>query len=356
MSASATVQQQALIPREVVDLERVLAWMDAHDLGAGAFEHVELLSGGTQNVLLGLRRSGRDYVLRRPPPHLRRNSNETMRREARVLAALAGSDVPHPPLVAACPNEEVIGAAFYLMQPVHGFNATRGLPEPHASDPAWRHAMGLSMVDGILALGRVDHVAAGLADFGKVEGYLERQVPRWRAQLESYAEFEGWPGPQIPGVERVARWLEAHRPQRFTPGILHGDYHLANVMFRYEAPALAAIVDWELCTIGDPLLDLGGLLATWPPPEGPAPGSIAVTPWQGFPVAEELIERYRQGSARDLSALVWYRVLACFKLGIILEGTHARACAGKAPKQTGDVLHATTVALFERALGLVAGA
>jgi len=344
---------QAAVPREVVDLARVASWMDAQGLGAGPFERVELLTGGTQNVLLLLLRSGRDYVLRRPPPYLRRNSNETMRREARVLAALGGSDVPHPHLIAACPSEDVIGASFYLMEPIHGFNPTRGLPEPHASDASWRHAMGLSMVDGILALSRVDHVAAGLTNFGKVEGYLERQVPRWRAQLESYAELGGYPGPQIPGLERVASWLESHRPRSFRPGILHGDYHLANVMFRTDAPALAAIVDWELCTIGDPLLDLGGLLATWPPDEGPMPGSIAVTPWQGFPTADELIAHYARASSRDLSSLAWYRVLACYKLGIILEGTHARACAGKAPKATGDILHATTVALFERALRLV---
>ena len=356
MSGAGGDALQSAVPREVVDLSRVAEWMDSEGLGEGHFEHVELLAGGTQNVLLLLRRAGREYVLRRPPPHLRRNSNETMRREARVLAALAGTDVPHPRLLAACPSEEVIGAAFYLMEPIHGFNPTRGLPEPHSKDPALRHAMGLALVDGILALGRVDHVAAGLADFGKVEGYLERQVPRWRAQLESYAEFAGWPGPEIPGVERVARWLEDNRPRSFRPGILHGDYHLANVMFRYDSPALAAIVDWELCTIGDPLLDLGGLLATWPPDEGPAPGSIMVTPWQGFPGPDELIAHYRRGTTRDTSALSWYRVLACYKLGIILEGTHARACAGKAPKATGDILHATTVALFERALRLLAAA
>ena len=344
------------VPREVVDLARVADWMDAQGLGRGDFERVELLAGGTQNVLMLLRRDGTDYVLRRPPPHLRRNSNETMRREARVLAALAGSDVPHPRLIAACPSEDVIGAAFYLMEPIHGFNATRGLPEPYAKDPAWRRAMGLSLVDGILALGRVDPAAVGLADFGKLDGWLERQVSRWRSQLESYREFEGWPGPEIPGVERVAAWLDAHRPRSFTPGILHGDYHLANVMFRHDRPQLAAIVDWELCTLGDPLLDLGGLLATWAPPEGATPGSIAITPWQGFPDADALIAHYARGSTRDLSSLLWYRVLACYKLGIILEGTHARACAGKAPKPTGDILHATTVALFERALSLLPSA
>jgi aminoglycoside phosphotransferase (APT) family kinase protein len=148
----------------------------------------------------------------------------------------------------------------------------------------------------------------------------------------------------------VASWLEANRPAVFEPGILHGDYHLGNVMVRYDAPDLAAIVDWELSTIGDPLLDLGWLLATWPDPEVPATSVVGVQPWDGFPKAEELVERYRQGTTRDLSRVGWYEVLACYKLGIILEGTHARACAGKAPRATGDVLHATTVGLFERAL------
>jgi len=190
----------------------------------------------------------------------------------------------------------------------------------------------------------------GLADFGKPDGYLERQVARWRSQLESYAEYEGYPGPQIPGVERVARWLEDHRPADFRPGILHGDYHLSNVMYELDGPELAAIVDWELSTIGDPLLDLGWLLATWPGEQGPEPGSIAVQPWEGFPNADELVARYAERTGRDLASVPWYGVLACYKLGIILEGTHARAFAGKAPKATGDVLHATTLALFERAL------
>jgi aminoglycoside phosphotransferase (APT) family kinase protein len=211
--------------------------------------------------------------------------------------------------------------------------------------------MGLELVDGIAALAAVDYRAVGLDGFGKPEGYLERQVERWRSQLESYREHEGYPGPDIPGVERVARWLDDHRPADFRPGILHGDYHLSNVMFALEGPELAAIVDWELSTIGDPLLDLGWLLATWPGPEGPTPGSIAVQPWDGFPTADELVARYGERTGRDLGSVPWYGVLACYKLGIILEGTHARAFAGKAPKATGDVLHATTVALFERALG-----
>jgi aminoglycoside phosphotransferase (APT) family kinase protein len=152
-------------------------------------------------------------------------------------------------------------------------------------------------------------------------------------------------------VERVAQWLDAHRPPAFRPGIIHGDYHLANVLFARTGPALAAIVDWELTTIGDPLLDLGWLLATWPEPGDVATGAtMQVTPWEGFPTAGELVAHYRARSDRDCTAIAWYEVLACYKLGIILEGTHARACAGRAPKATGDLLHAMTVALFERAL------
>ncbi len=344
---------QDVVDREHVDLEGLAAWMEGQGLGSGSIEGTQLLAGGTQNILLRFERAGRAYVLRRPPPHLRKNSNETMRREARVLAAIAGSDVPHPALIAACPGEDVLGASFYLMEPVEGFNPAGTLPEPHASDPAMRHALGLSMVDAIAALGSLDYLEVGLEGFGKPEGYLERQVPRWRAQLQSYGELEGYPGPDIPGVERVARWLEEHRPARFRPGILHGDYHLSNVMVEPDGPNLAAVVDWELSTVGDPLLDLGWLLATWPGPEGPGAGTIATSPWAGFPTADELVARYAERSDRDLSHIEWYAVLACYKLGIILEGTHARACAGKAPKTTGDLLHATTVALFERALGWV---
>jgi aminoglycoside phosphotransferase (APT) family kinase protein len=341
-----------------VDLARLADWMDAQGLGGGPIEDAVLLAGGTQNILVRFNRGGRAFVLRRPPPHLRKNSDETMRREARVLRAIADSDVPHPRFIAGCAETDVLGAAFYLMEPVDGFNPAQGLPDYHRSDPAIRRALGFSLVDSAAALGRVDHRAVGLEDFGRPEGYLERQVARWRAQLESYSEFEGYFGPAIPGLEAVAGWLDANRPKSFQPGILHGDYHLANVMVRHDSPDLAAIVDWELSTIGDPLLDLGWLLATWPDPEAPSLASVGggIRPWDGFPNAEELVARYAERTTRDLSRISWYEVLACYKLGIILEGTHARACAGKAPKATGDVLHATTVSLFERALRRIGGA
>ncbi len=340
--------------REWVDLDRLAAWMDEHGLEAGPIEAPERPPGGTQNLLLKFRRGERDFMLRRPPLHPRMDGSETMRREARVLAALADTDVPHPRLIAACPEEDVLGAAFYLMAPIEGFNPTVGLPSLHAGDPTVRHAMGLALVDGIAALGRVDHVAAGLSDLGRAEGFLERQVGRWKKQLASYADYEGWAGPgEIEGVDEVGAWLEAHRPASFKPGIIHGDYHLANVLYRYDSPALAAIVDWELTTIGDPLLDLGWLMATWPLPDAPAGERLTVTPWEGFPTAAELVERYAGRTERDMTHMDWYAVLACFKLGIILEGTNARAAAGKADRSTGDALHAQTLSLFRRALGWI---
>jgi aminoglycoside phosphotransferase (APT) family kinase protein len=341
---------EALPEIEGVDLDRLAEWMDDAGLPKGPLERIERLAGGTQNILLRFERGGARYVLRRPPLHKRENSDETMRREARVLAALRDSAVPHPRMIAACAETDVLGASFYLMQPIEGFNATTGLPELHASDPALRHRMGLSMVDAIAALGSVDYEAVGLVGFGKPEGYLERQVARWRRQLDGYAQLEGYPGPDIPGLDRVAAWLEEGRPATFRPGILHGDYHLANVLFEPDGPELAAIVDWELSTIGDPLLDLGWLLATWPEPMGGGAGSVGVAPWEGFPAAEELVARYAERSTRSVDAVAWYEVLACYKLGIILEGTHARAFAGRAPKATGDALHATTIGLFQRAV------
>ncbi len=334
-----------------VDLAALAGWMDGQGLGDGPIVDATLLGGGTQNILLRFSRAGRTYVLRRPPPHLRANSNDTMRREARMLAALKGTDVPHPGLIAACAAEDVIGAAFYLMEPIDGFNPSTGLPPLHAGSREIRHRMGLALVEGIAALGALDYQALGLSDFGKVDNYLERQVARWKAQLDSYAQFPGWTGPgQIPGVDQVAAWLEQHRPPTFQPGIIHGDYHLANVMFRHDGPELAAIVDWELTTIGDPLLDLGWLLATWQEDEQPRDFGVNIQPWGGFPSAKELVEHYQPRTSRDMSHIDWYAVLACYKLGLILEGTHARACAGQAPKETGDRLHAHTISLFERAL------
>lgn len=350
------ITQPDNVPRDVIDFARLAPWMDGQGLGAGAIERVETIAGGTQNVMLRFTRGGRSFVLRRGPRHLRQRSNDVMRREARVLSALAPTAVPHPRFIAGCFDESVMnGAVFYLMEPVDGFNATMGLPGHYATDASWRHAMGLDAAAALATLGAVDYTAVGLTDLGKPDGFLERQVPRWMGELEGYAKLEGYGGPQIPELERVAKWLEQNRPPHFTPGIMHGDYHLANVMFAYDAPRLAAICDWEMCTIGDPLLDLGWFVASFPSANNRAAAAVPLPKLDGLPAPLELVARYAESSKRDLSHLDWYQVLACFKLGIVLEGTHARACAGQAPRETGELLHAFALGLFAQARSLIAG-
>ncbi|MGH3241333.1 MAG: phosphotransferase family protein [Spirillospora sp.] len=347
------------IDRALVDFGVLSGWMDGQGLPAGAFEDVRPLAGGTQNTLIRFRRAGRDYVLRRGPAHLRARTNDVLRREARVLAALDVTGVPAPRLIAACQDESVMhGAVFYLMTPVDGFNATVTLPEPHARDGSVRHQMGLNAARALSALGAVDHKAVGLSDFGRPAGFLERQVSRWLSELDSYSKLDGYPGPDIPGLDGVARWLEERRPARWRPGIMHGDYHLANLMYSFDGPEVAAIVDWEMCTIGDPLLDLGWLLATWPDPAGQSAALAGpLGEAGGLPTPDELVAAYAERpdatTGRDLSSITWYAVLACFKLGIVLEGTNARAHAGKAPRETGDLLHSITLSLFARARRLI---
>lgn len=342
---------------ELVDFDRLAAWMDAHGLGAGVIADIVALTGGSQNVIVRFVRGDRSYVLRRPPAHPTADGNQTMRREARILGALAGTAVPHPALIAACGDEGVIGAAFYLMEPVDGFNPGVGLPPLHAGDPVLRHRMGLAMVEAIAALGAIDYRAAGLDGFGNPDGFLERQVTRWRRQLDGYARHAGWLGPAaLPGIDAIAAWLERERPATFAPGILHGDFHLKNVLFHTDGPEIAAVIDWELATIGDPLLDLGWLLATWRDQGAPAAqAQIVVEPWDGFPSPAELIAHYGAVSGRDVSDAGWYAVLACYKLAILLEGSHARSRAGKAPAEVGERMHKSAVRLLGKAARLAAG-
>lgn len=324
-----------------IDFVALGAWMDAEGLPEGPITDAVPVLGGTQNVMVRFERGGRPYILRRPPLHARQKSNEVLRREARLLAALRGTSVAAPRLVAAQTEQEPV---FYLMEPVDGFTPSMGLPEPHASDPAIRHRMGLEAAAALAELGRVDPDV--LPGFGRPEGFLERQVSRWMKELDSYSQLDGYPGPDIPHLAETADWLERNRPKSFKPGIMHGDYHFANLMFAHDGPRVAAIVDWEMCTIGDPLLDVGWLVAMWPSNNTRVPG---------LPPPAEIVAYYAELSDRDLSAIDWYAVMACFKLGIVLEGTHARAFAGKAPRDIGDMLHATTLNLFTRAQEITHG-
>ncbi|GAA3242052.1 phosphotransferase family protein [Pseudonocardia petroleophila] len=348
-----------------VDLAAVVRWAAAHGLPAGPVTDVRRVGGGTQNIVLRMDWAGRDLVLRRPPEHPRPSSNSVLRREMRVLAALAGSDVPHPGFVLGCDDESVLGGVvFYLMEGVAGFHPGDAVQGPCRTDAAARHAAALDTAAALARLAAVDHEAIGLGDLGRPEGFLARQVPRWVEHLASYDRLPGYPGSTLPHVDALARWLTDHRPPDARPGIVHGDYHLNNVLLAPDAARVAAIVDWEMCTIGDPLLDLGWLLVTWPDgaagsdgagsdgagSDGAAPiagGALAAL--GGLPTPAELAAHYAARSDRDLSALDWYTALAGFKLAIVIEGTHARALAGQADADTGALLHRHAVGLLERA-------
>lgn len=340
---------------ELIDLTVLIDWMDAQKLGEGGLTNPRLLAGGTQNILMQFERGGRSYVLRRPPIHMRENSNKTMRREAQVLAALSGSNVPHPGFIAVCEETDVLGASFYLMEPVAGFNAISGLPKLHQSNPNIRFRMGLSHIEALAALAAVDYQAVGLDRFGKPDGFLERQAPRWLSQLESYSEYDGWPGlNKAEGIGAITDWLKTHCPIASEPGIIHGDAHIGNVMFANDSGEVAALIDWELATIGDPLIDLGWIIATWPDPDGTETLTLRGPELTGFPTIDQLIKHYGGHSARNLGSISWYGVLGCFKLAIILEGSYARYCAGKASKEVGESLHESTIRLLKRARKLIA--
>ncbi|WP_243659153.1 phosphotransferase family protein [Tamaricihabitans halophyticus] len=330
--------------------------MSEQGLGSGPLNGITVVGGGTQNILIRFWRDGREYVLRRPPRYKRANSDETMIREARILAALALTDVPHAGLIATCDDLDVVGAAFYLMEPVDGVNPTVAVPDGLAANLTRQYDLGIAIVSGLARLGGVDPVTVGLADLGKPDEWLERQVPRWRRQLASYAALEGYCGNELARVDEIGRWLECRRPRprSWRPGLIHGDFHLANVMVRQDQPTLAAIVDWELASQGDPLLDLGQLLATWPRNDYPL-GVDPAVPLPGLPTDRELLDWYGRHCDRDLEHVTWFRVLACYRLAILIEGTFARALAGMAPMEIGELSHRRAVALLDQATDLVEG-
>ena len=336
----------------LTELGAIESWMDTHALGTGLpLDGAQLLGGGTQNVMVRFRRGDCSYVLRRGPTHVRTSTDTSLLREIRVLRALARTAVPHPRLIAACPDRDVLGdSVFYLMAPVDGLNAVNELSSAQHASPAVRHHMGLGMVDALAALHAVDPDQVGLGDLGHPEGFHQRQVRRWLSELDSYAALPGYEGHTIEGLADVANWLERQPPQHWQPGLMHGDFHLGNVMFEPNGPDVAAIVDWEMCTVGDPLLDLAWMLSLWHEP-GHQTDLLdsALSQAGGVATPDELINRYAEQGTRDVSELDWYRVLACFKLGIVLEGTYARSRAGKAPTDLGAWMRERTTMLFERA-------
>ncbi|MDB5447780.1 MAG: hypothetical protein JWQ97_3097 [Phenylobacterium sp.] len=331
---------------------RLTEWIQTHNIpGDGPVTHVEKLTGGSQNNLFLMTRGGERFVLRRPPKHPRANSNDTMLREARVLKALTGSEVPHPAFHDVCDDTSVIGVCFYVMAPLEGFSPSRELPGRYASDARWRQAMGGELMRGAAALSRVDIKAVGLEGFGKSDNWHARQVDRWRSQLEGYRELPGYEGSTLPHVDLVGRWLSDNLPSDRRIGLIHGDFQFPNVMFSHQAPKITGIIDWELTSLGDPLLDVGWVLSSWW--EEGDPKEPMVQPWDGFISRAELVKLYGELTGRDMSAMPWFFTLACYKLGCILEGTYARSKAGQAAADIGERLHDYALYLFAKAKQLI---
>jgi aminoglycoside phosphotransferase (APT) family kinase protein len=321
--ATGTADGAAEAP-EGIDRAGVEAWFGEHIPSAEQPLTFERISGGHSNLTYGVRdAAGKRWALRRPPLGKRLGSAHDMGREHRVVSALARTPVPVAPVAGFCEDESINEAPFYVMEFVEG-PILRGLAEADAfPDEADRRAIGERVVDTLVDVHAVDPDAVGLGDLGRKEDYVARQLHRWQGQWENSKTRE------LPAIDAVHERLAARIPEQGPATIVHGDYRLDNMILT-PAGEVAAVVDWELCTLGDPLADVGLLMVYWPEPgeETIALGQPA-TLAPGFPKREELKARYAERSGRDLSQLDFFVALGYWKLAIILEGVYARYAAGQ---------------------------
>ncbi len=312
----------------VLDVAALDDWIGDHLPGAGQPLTATRLGAdtGIANALHVLKRGDERWVLRQPPLVKNHPSASNTGREWRLLTALEGTEVPHPTPLLFCDDPSVLGQTFMIMSLVDGFTPGFELPEPFLSDNGMRHELGLAYVDGCAALANVDWTGRGLEGLGKPERFLERQVGRWLGQLDGYRTRD------LPEIDFLVAWLESNRPTTSRIGILHGDYSPFNVMAAWSAPArLAAVVDWDTGTIGDPLLDIGHLLGRWTEPgEEPVIDVPAGGP-EGYPTRAQMADRYTQRTGADLTSLPYYQALSLFKLAVILEGGYARELSTGVP-------------------------
>lgn len=335
------------------DRVAVQDWVRGTGLGSRVTD-VAPLAGGTQNIVVRLRVDDRPMVLRRPPLHPRPTSDKTMLREIAVLRTLAGTRVPHPEFIAGCEDLDVLGVVFYLMEEVDGFNPGNEMAPAYVDDPRMRHDVGLAYAASLAELGNVPFQGSPLAAIRRPGSFLARQVPQFLGLLESYRHDAYDPG-SLPAVTELADWLEANRPEDGEPGIMHGDAHLNNVMLRRDRPELAAFIDWEMCTIGDPLLDLGWMMVCWPTEPDTINAGSELSALGGLADRGELLAAYTAAGGRPTSRLDWYEALACFKLGIVIEGTWSRYLAGRASRDAGERLHISAAALIELGIRVAKG-
>ncbi|MEU8245972.1 phosphotransferase family protein [Nonomuraea sp. NPDC048916] len=310
-----------------IDQPRLFAWMAENVPDAGEPLSASLISGGKSNLTYLIEARERRVVLRRPPlGHVLPTAHD-MRREWRVISALAPTPVPVPDPVAFCGDEDVIGAPFYLMGHVEGA-AVRTRAE--LGDPAPEETRRLSerLAEVLAAIHAVDYREVGLGDFGRPEGYLARQLQRWGQQWERSKTED------LPEYDRLVGRLRDRMPPGSASTLVHGDYRLDNTLIRLTpAPEILAVVDWEMSTLGDPLADLGLTLTYWQEAGDeeragiPVAGDVTVAP--GFLNAAEFAAHYAKASGRDIADLGFYVAFGNFKLAVIVEGIHARFRQGK---------------------------
>lgn len=294
---------------ELVNVERLGVWLDGLGLEVGKSITVAPLTSGRSNAMFTIHRGGSRWVLRRPALVAIERADEGMRREFRILDALNGSPVPHPETVALCEDRDVLGCTFFLMQQVEGINPAPPLPEPFTAED--QPSVAFAMVDALAALHDFDWKSNGLADFGKPDGFHERQVQRWTSQLVSYE------GRELPRLKSVTSFLSSNIPDTYQPSLMHGDFHMFNALIAAESPGrVTAILDWETATIGDPLLDLIGFCEIW--------GKATAAP--GWPRRHELIARYQSRRSIEMpSDLAYYEILYNFRMAVLLEGIYQRS-------------------------------
>lgn len=327
MSDRPAVNDQTLL-RQLVDTDRLQAYLAEHLPGpdAGAPVVIERVRGGHSNETFFVTRGAERHVLRRPPLGPLLPTAHDVAREYRVLAALINTNVPVPRPVLFCEDAGVIGAPFYLMDRVPGVVIRAKLPPAFAADESARRGLGEALIDTLADLHAVDWQAVDLGDFGKPQGYLERQIRRWTGQLDASRTRP------LPDLDAVTEWLQANLPESPPATIVHGDYRLDNLMYAPEPPArVLAVVDWEMATLGDPLADLGYLLSFWREPGDPEfnlDGAWNVTAQPGFPTRAELVARYAARTGRAMTHVNFYVALAIWKLAILLEGSYKRHLSG----------------------------
>jgi len=305
-----------------VDIEPVTAWFEANVPGARGPLELELIAGGHSNLTYSVRdAAGHHFVLRRPPLGQVLATAHDMEREHRIISALGPTAVPVAPALGLCTDESVNGAPFYVMDYVDGRILRDGSAAQALSETA-RATASRSLADTLAEIHRVDPDAVGLGDLGKKEDYIQRQLRRWYGQWEKSKTRE------LPVVDEVHDELLAKVPDQGPAAIVHGDYRLDNCMTDDDGNVIA-VLDWEICTLGDPLADVGLLMVYWTDPSDDGPMLLAAATTQpGFLTRHEVLDRYADASGRDLAQIDYYTAFGYWKLACIVEGVYARYVGG----------------------------